>query len=180
MVNRAGYDTSILDMARLNRFAEKVARTTRQPKSPPITYNAAETIYDTRIERGFLGMSRPKGIRTPRTVVKAIELVGSHWLIDRRHWHLREVSKVGSTRIEEERHEQIYLVLLPIGEMRKVWTSETTVLNVGGPGRSGLVHHDEGGRSAAGCGRQAAAASSVVIRRLAENRRSQGSDISLT
>ncbi len=146
-MNRAEYDASVLDMARLTRFAQKVARTTRQPKQPPITYETTETIYDTHTERGFLGMGRPKEIRTPRTIVKVIELVGPHWLIDQRQWHLREVSKVGGTRVEEEQHEQIYRVLLPTGEMLMAWTSETTVVNIGGPGRSGLVHQEKGGSS---------------------------------
>jgi hypothetical protein len=146
VVNSAQYDASVLDMDRLNSFVQKVARTTRKPMAPPISYLVSETVLESETTRGLFGLGR-REVQISRTVQKNVELVGPHWLLERRHWHLRDAWKVQGARLEEEQHEQIYLVLLPTGTMLRAWTSEHTVLSTGGPTASGLIHQEQNGSS---------------------------------
>lgn len=133
MTNLALYDSSLLDMDNLNRYAKRVAQSTHAPLDSPITYTEFETIYKTHTTRGFLGLGK-KDVRSPETITKEIEAVGPHWKLSTRDWHKQEISKSnGGGTEEEETHEDIYVVLLPTGRFLVVIRSTTEFSRYGEP-----------------------------------------------
>lgn len=104
-------------MQRLERYALKVAQETQALRRPALTYEKSDTVYDTRIERKLFGLSK-KVSKVPRTVTTNVEILGPHWVLDRRDYHKRSVVITQDRRIEEEYDEWDYVALLVTGELR--------------------------------------------------------------
>lgn len=115
-----GYDGSELDMVRLRRFAERVARETRVRPSPEITRRVTKTVPSTETRRaGFLGL-RTETIDTTKSVQVTESVLGPHWVLLQTNHHIESHDR-GK---EVEYHEQNYWVLCTDGSLWTVWSWE--------------------------------------------------------
>ncbi|GLY53117.1 hypothetical protein [Lentzea sp. NBRC 102530] len=114
------YDDSALDVARLRRFAERVARETRVPPRPEITRRVTKSVPSTETRRaGFLGL-RTETVTTTKSVQVAEPVLGPHWVLRQTHHHIESHDR-GK---EVEYHEQNYWVLCTDGSLWTVWVWE--------------------------------------------------------
>ncbi len=144
MPNRAAYDASRIDWDRLKRYAQRVARETKVPLRPPVTYNrrVSTVVPIERRTGGLFGFGvRTEVVNEHRTVDQIIEALAPHWLLDYRHWHREDNRRHGGVRIQETTHAQLYLALLPDGRLVKVVVTEEEVMEFGAM-RSGLLRRD--------------------------------------
>lgn len=150
MIDRAAYDTSRIDWQRLNKYAQRVARETKLPLNPALTYSK-RVWTDVPVERrkdSLFGLwARTETVNVRRGVDQNIEALGAHWLLDTRHHHIEDTQKRSTIRVQETTHEYHTLALLPDGTLMKVCILETEVLNFGNV-RSGLVHQEKDHTSA--------------------------------
>ena len=111
-LDHSAYDQSTIDWQRLHAYAQRVTRGTKAPLVGPLAY--------------LSGSGRGETV------------LGSHWVLEHRHWHRRDTSTVLGTLVEDTIHEDHTWALLPDGTLVKAVTTHNEVLNYGGP-RSGLV-----------------------------------------
>ncbi|WP_071288558.1 hypothetical protein [Mycolicibacterium llatzerense] len=129
MANVAAYEASAADWDQLRRFAQRVAKETRQPLQAPIAYTT-KTHIDVPVTvsapgfAGLLGRRVDTTRREERT--QDVVVVGRHWLLERRHHHIERNTRGKDYTNQETTHEQHYYVLLPDGSMKHVclWEEE--------------------------------------------------------
>lgn len=121
-VDLAAYQRSSIDWDRLRRYARKVAKETRLPMAPDVTFNKQVRREVTRPIRGFLGRTRQE-TRT-ESVEVGVTVLGPHWAIDRRHWHHEKTTRSGGTVDIRGEHEWATTALLPNGDLTVAFVFE--------------------------------------------------------
>ncbi|GAA4707062.1 hypothetical protein GCM10025781_27100 [Kocuria gwangalliensis] len=88
MPDLAQYHVTQIDWAKLRRYAQRVARETKLPPSGPVT-RTERVEKDVPVEKktgGFFGFgARTRTVMERRKVEEAIEVVGSHWVLNRQY-----------------------------------------------------------------------------------------------
>lgn len=121
MVSRAEYDRSILDRDRLTRYAQRVARETRQRPRERLAYafDRSETVTVHGKRLGIFPTT------TQQQVTKEVtrEAIGKHWVLlsERGLW------KESGDVTEDTQLSTTSLVLLPTGQIKAVTTLTTAV-----------------------------------------------------
>lgn len=136
------YNASRIDWERLRKYALRVAKETRLALSAPITYEKTvrQEFSTEKTSGGLFGIgAKTITVVENRDVLMPIRVLGNHWKLDYRHWHLEDNYKTGGVRVQETTHEYHTLGLMPDGSIFKGCVMETEVLNFGGA-RSGLVY----------------------------------------
>lgn len=104
MIDEAEYNASIVDWDALRRIAARAARESTLTREGPIAYvNAQGTEGTSPAQRG-----------------NRVEIVGPHWLLDRRNYHIERTTRGTNYRNQETTHEQHSYVLLLNGELKHV------------------------------------------------------------
>jgi hypothetical protein len=108
-----------------------VARETKRPLNPPVTYTKRVSI-DVPVERrtgGLFGFgARTEVVNERRSVDQVVEALGPHWVLDEREWtgvHYRE--GYYSAKIEDVTHAYSILALLPNGRLVYLTVTEDRV-----------------------------------------------------
>ncbi|MFG1838955.1 hypothetical protein ACGFH8_11030 [Micromonospora sp. NPDC049175] len=130
MPDKLAYEATTLDWARIRAYAKRVARETRKPTESAISYTTTE--YETQTKRvevkhGLFDMFTRVETRSERVAVaRRVDVVGPHWLLDRRHNHIQRNTRNRNATQQETTHEQHHVVLLPDGSLKRVvvWEEE--------------------------------------------------------
>jgi hypothetical protein len=118
--NSASYDATTLDMARLNRYAHRVAAECKSPLTPAITRQVDKSVPSTETRRGgFLGL-RSEVVRVEKLIQVTESVIGPHWVLHRTNHHIE--SHEGGKLVEYG--EQNYWVLQGDGALLTVWDWE--------------------------------------------------------
>ncbi|MFG1869263.1 hypothetical protein [Micromonospora arborensis] len=145
MPDRQTYEASVADWPRLRAYAKRVARETRKPVEGPISY--ATTEYQT-VEKERVRKSGPFGLFTRREltsqqqpVTRRIDVVGRHWALDTRHYHIERNTRQRGGTHQEITHEQHTFLLLPDGALKHVVLYEEEVMHVERGATRAFVKH---------------------------------------
>lgn len=126
MVDRAAYDSTRVDMRRLQDYAKRVARETRRPPSAPVRERLIkDESYLEEESYGFLGM-RTRHVRRTRTVDAGTKLVvDARWVLHATYHNIDQYQSWG----HQEYHEDLHVILLRDGSLKKYtkWFEERTV-----------------------------------------------------
>lgn len=116
----ASYDASAIDWGRLSRYAQRVARETALPPSPPYVDQvpATSTRAVERSTKGFLRLRR-RTIQDVETVTTSSEVVvlGEHWPLHQWYWHHERTERHGGRVTIETISEYAKTVLLATGRL---------------------------------------------------------------
>ncbi|MFG2008482.1 hypothetical protein ACGFNF_05350 [Micromonospora sp. NPDC048868] len=130
MPDKSAYEASTLDWARIRAYARRVARETRKPTESGISYTRTEYQTVTKrveVRHGLFNMFTKVQHRPERVaVIQRVDVVGPHWVLDRRNQHIERNTRHRNTTHQETTHEQSWVVLLPDGSLKKVvlWEEE--------------------------------------------------------
>ncbi|RDI19252.1 hypothetical protein [Lentzea flaviverrucosa] len=114
------YDATILDLARLRQFAQRVARQTTVRPSPEMTHQVSKSVPSTETRRaGFLGM-RTEIVHTTKSVRVNEQVIGPYWILHSTNHHIETHARGKYT----EYHEQNYWVLRTDGSLWTIWCWE--------------------------------------------------------
>lgn len=114
------YDDSVLDLARLRRFAGRVARDTRVRPSPAMTRQVTRSVPSTETRKtGFLGL-RTETVQTTKSVQVSEPVVGPHWVLHHTNHHIESHDRGKYV----EFHEQNYWMLCSDGTLWTIWDWE--------------------------------------------------------
>jgi hypothetical protein len=124
MPDRKAYEASTLNMARIFAYAKRVAKETRKPMEADIAYTTTEyktVARQVEVKGGLLNMFARLETQSERVLEnRRVEVVGPHWVVERRHHHIRHTTKGRNFTHEETHHEQYYAILLPDGGLKMV------------------------------------------------------------
>ncbi|MBM7494499.1 hypothetical protein JOD64_005721 [Micromonospora luteifusca] len=145
MPDRQAYEASVADWPRLRAYAKRVARDTRKPQEGSISYTTTE--YQT-VEKERVRKSGPFGLFTRREltsqqqpVTRRIGVVGGHWALDRRNYHIERNTRLRGGTHQEITYEQHTFLLLPDGALKHVVLWEEEVMHVERGVTSAFVKH---------------------------------------
>ncbi|MEU8387301.1 hypothetical protein [Micromonospora sp. NPDC048842] len=130
MPDKKTYEATTPDWARIRAYAKRVAGETRKARESAISYTTTEYQTQTKqveVRYGLFDLFTRVENRSERVAVaRRVDVVGSHWLLDRRHHHIQRNTKHRNVTQQETTHEQHYVVLLPDGGLKKivVWEEE--------------------------------------------------------
>src|SRR5664279_3882432 len=128
MANQSDYQSSTADWNRLHNYARRVSKETRRPREGPISYTKTEyrnVACQTTREYGPFGLFKKTEAKTEqRPISTSIEVIGPHWILDKRHHHIERNTRTQSGKQQETTHAQISFVLLPDGALRVVTLCE--------------------------------------------------------
>jgi hypothetical protein len=133
MPDRQAYNASTIDWPRIRAYARRVARETRTPAENGIFYTTTE--YQTvtnpvEVKHGLFNLFTRVDKKSKQvTVEKRVDVVGRHWVLERRHHHIERNTKERTYTNQETTHEQHYLVLLADGSLNTVVLMETENMN---------------------------------------------------
>ncbi|MGW4215378.1 hypothetical protein ACWEIJ_45920 [Lentzea sp. NPDC004789] len=129
MPDRQAYNASTIDWSRLRAYAQRVARETRVPAESGISYTTTEyqtVTKEVEVKHGFFNLfTRMEPKSETVAVSKRIDVVGRHWVLERRHHHIETNRKERTYSNQETIHEQHYVVLLSDGSLKKAVLTET-------------------------------------------------------
>ena len=130
MPDKKSYEASRLEWSRIRAYAKRVAYATRRPTESGISYSKTEHETVTKrveVKHGLFNLftkveNKPKSVAVNRRV----DVVGPHWVLERRHHHIEHNTKHRNAVHQETTHEQHYVILLPDGSLKKVvlWEEE--------------------------------------------------------
>jgi hypothetical protein len=124
MPDKKAYEATALDWSRIHAYAKRVARETRKPRAGAISYTTTE--YQTltkrvEVKHGLFDMFTRIENRSERVAVdRRVDVIGTHWLLDRRGHHIENNTGHRNDTQQETTHEQHYVVLLPDGALKTV------------------------------------------------------------
>jgi hypothetical protein len=129
MPDRQAYNASTIDWSRIRAYAQRVARETRTPAENGISYTTTEYQTVTKqveVKYGLFNLFTRVENKSDRVAVsKRVDVVGRHWVLERRHHHIECNRKERTYTNQETTHEQHYVVLLADGSLKKVVLTET-------------------------------------------------------
>ncbi|MEU7475463.1 hypothetical protein AB0A63_05720 [Lentzea sp. NPDC042327] len=146
MPDRQAYNASIIDWPRIRAFAQRVARETRTPAEQGISYTTTE--YETKIKlievkHGPFGLFTKTERKSEQVAVsKRIDVVGRHWVLERRNHHIEHTTKTRAHTNQETSHEEHFVVLLADGSLKKVILIETENMNTAHGRNTFFFTHD--------------------------------------
>jgi hypothetical protein len=133
MPDRQAYNVSTFDWPRIHSYARKVAGETRTPAEKSISYTTTEYRTVTKqveVKHGLFNLFTRVENKDERVAVsRCVEVVGRHWVLERRHHHIERNTKERTYTNQETTHEQHYVVLLADGSLKKVVLMETENMN---------------------------------------------------
>ncbi|WP_328617234.1 hypothetical protein OHS18_13410 [Amycolatopsis sp. NBC_00355] len=133
MPDRPAYNASTIDWSRIRAYAQRVAREARTPAEKGISYTTTEYQTVTKqveVKHGAFNLFTRVENKSERVAVsKCVDVVGSHWVLERRHHHIECNTKERTYTNQETTHEQHYVVLLADGSLKKVILMETENMN---------------------------------------------------
>jgi len=146
MPNRQAYNASAPDWPRIHAYALRVAREIRTPAESGISYTTTEYKTVTKrieVKHGFLNLFTRVENKSERVAVdNRIDVIGPHWVLERRHHHIERNTKERTYTHQETTHEQHYVVLLTDGSLKKIILTETENINTAHGGNTSFVAHE--------------------------------------
>jgi hypothetical protein len=133
MPDRQAYNASTIDWSRIHAYAQRVARETRTPAENAISYHTTEYRTVTKqveVKHGLFNLfTKVENKSEQVTANKRIDVIGRHWVLERRHHHIERNTRERTYTNQETTHEQHYVVLLADGSLKNVVLTETENMN---------------------------------------------------